>query len=195
MKNILKSLSLFVIILLSACGGGDDRASFIVTRTPDGKSFNCPSQSAFDICRAGSCSQCKCFDGCSSSAPQAKLAVTMSPTTLAVDQPGDLRLRLSSAAASSQTVSFTLRYPLGGVNQSAVAFSSPCTTPTLSVGTQSIVAVVVVPANTASCTFELRKQFSAAANPVSFELTNLSLVELEGALPNVIVVPSFVGVQ
>jgi hypothetical protein len=193
MKNILKSLSLLVIIFLSACGGRVD--GVVVGRTPDGKLFRCLSQSDVDICRAGSCSQCICFDGCSSSAPQAKLAVTMSPATLAVDEPGDLRLRLSSAAASSQTVSFTLRYPQGGVSQSAVAFSSPCTTPTLSVGAQSIVAVVVVPANTASCTFELRKQFSAAANPVSFELTNLSLVELEGALPNVTVVPSFVVVQ
>ena len=113
----------------------------------------------------------------------------MTPASLAVDQEGDLRMSLSSSATVSQTASFTLKYPAGGVGYSAVTFSSPCTTPSLSVGGQSFIATVVVPANTSSCTFDLRKQFSAVANPVLFELTNLNKVELQGTLPSVTVVP------
>jgi hypothetical protein len=56
-------------------------------------------------------------------------------------------------------------------------------------GGQSFVATVVVPANTAACTFEVQKRFTAAASPVQFTLTGLDKVELEGSLPSVTVVP------
>ena len=189
MKNLFTTFSCLCVLLLAACGGGSDSSTFTVTNTLEGTTYSCPTQATYDVCRAGSCSQCSCTIGCDAKAPKVKLAVTMTPASLAVDQEGDLRMSLSSAATVSQTASFMLKYPAGGVGYSAVSFSPPCTTPSLSVGGQSFIATVVVPVNTSSCTFDLRKQFSAVANPVLFELTNLNKVELQGTLPSVTVVP------
>ncbi len=188
MKNLFKTFSCLCVLLLAACGGGSS-STFTVTNTLEGTTYSCPTQATYDVCRAGSCSQCSCTIGCDANAPKVKLAVTMTPASLAVDKEGDLRISLSSSATVSQTASFMLKYPAGGVGYSAVSFSPPCTTPSLSVGGQSFIATVVVPANTSSCTFDLRKQFSAAASPVVFELTNLNKVELQGALPSVTVGP------
>jgi hypothetical protein len=189
MKNLFKTFACLCVLFLAACGGGSSSSTFTVTNTLEGSTYSCPTQATFDVCRAGSCSQCTCTIGCDANAPKVKLAVTMTPASLAVDQEGDLRMSLSSSAAVSQTASFTLKYPAGGVGYSAFTFSSPCTTTSLSVGGQSFIATVVVPANTPSCTFNVRKQFSAAANPVVFELTNLNKVELQGVLPSVNVGP------
>ena len=175
---------------MTACGGGGgDSSNFTVTRNWEGTTYSCPSQSTYDVCRAGDCSQCTCTVGCSANAAKAKLKITLTPATLAVDQPGTLTLALGNSAAVNQTVSFTLNYPAGGVGYSAFSFSAPCTTPALSVGGQSLIATVVVPANTTACTFEAQKRFAAAASPVQFTLTGLDKVELEGSLPNVTVTP------
>jgi hypothetical protein len=115
--------------------------------------------------------------------------VTLTPATLAVEQPGTLTLALGNAAAVNQTVSFTLNYPMGQVGYNTFSFSAPCTTPVLSAGGQSFNATVVVPANTNSCTFEMQKRFTTAASPVQLTLTGLNKVELEGSLPNVTVTP------
>ena len=192
MKNIFKIFSYLIFILLAACGGGGsggNSSSFIVTSTLEGTTYSCPTQATYDACRAGSCSQCTCTVGCDPNAPKARLAVTMTPTTLPVDEPGNLGLSLSSSASVSQTVSFALKYPSGGVGYSAFSFTAPCTTTSLSVGGLSFNATVVVPANTTGCTFDFQKQFSATASPVVFELTNLDKVELLGTLPVVSVVP------
>jgi len=141
------------------------------------------------VCRAGDCSQCACTVGCSANAAKAKLTVTMAPATLAVEQAGALTLSLGNSEAVNQTVKFTLNYPAGGVGYSAFSFSTPCTTPALSVGGQSFIATVVVPANTTACTFEVQKQFTAAASPVLFTLSDLDKVELQGSLPSVTVTP------
>ena len=175
---------------MTACGGGGgDSSNFTVTRNWEGTTYSCPSLSTYDVCRAGDCSQCTCTVGCSANAAKAKLKVTLTPATLAVDQPGTLTLALGNSAAVNQTVSFTLNYPAGGVGYSAFSFSAPCTTPALSVGGQSLIATVVVPANTTACTFEAQKRFAAAASPVQFTLTGLEKVELDGSLPNVTVTP------
>lgn len=191
MKKISKILSCLCVIFLAACGGGSggDSSSFIVIRPLEGTTYSCPTQATFDVCRTGNCAQCTCTIGCDANAPKVKLAVAMTPATLPVDQAGDLRISLSSSAAVSQTASFTLRYPAGGVGYSALSFSAPCTTTSLTVGGQSFIATVVVPANTSSCTFNVSKQFAGVANPVVFELTNLDKVELQGSLPSVTVVP------
>jgi hypothetical protein len=191
MKKLFKNLSFLCVIFLAACGGGgsSDSSSFTVTRASEGTTYSCPTQATYDVCLNGSCAQCTCTIGCDANAPKVKLAVAMTPASLVVDEAGDLRMTLSSAAAVSQTASFTLKYPAGGVGYSAFSFSAPCTTYSLSVGGESFIATVVVPANTASCTFDVRKRFFAAANPVVFELTGLDKVELEGTLPSVIVVP------
>jgi hypothetical protein len=175
--------------LLAACGGGSssESSTFTVTRTWEGTTYSCPTQSAYDICRAGSCGQCTCTVGCDASAPMALLAVQMTPQALTVEEPGALRLQLSNGAGVNQTVAFTLNYPAGEVSSSGFAFSAPCTTSALSVGGQSLAATVVVPANTASCTFEVQKRFAQAANPVVFTLSGLDKVELDGALPSVTV--------
>jgi len=70
-----------------------------------------------------------------------------------------------------------------------VAFTTPCITTSLNVGGQSIVASVVVPANTASCMFTLQKAFAYAASPAAMSLSDLDKVELDGALPSVTVTP------
>jgi hypothetical protein len=189
--NFHRILGLALISLLTACGGGGGGSSstFTVTRSWEGTTYSCPSKASYDVCTAGDCSQCTCTVGCSANAAKARLKVTLTPATLAVDQPGTLTLALGNSAAVNQTVSFTLNYPAGGVGYSAVSFSAPCTTPTLNVGGQSFVATVVVPANTTACTFEVQKRFTAAASPVQFTLTGLDKVELEGSLPSVTVVP------
>lgn len=189
MKKRFKTLSCMCVIFLAACGGGGDSSSFTVTRTSEGTTYSCPTQATFDVCRTGNCAQCTCTIGCDANAAKVKLALTMTPASLKVDQAGDLRISLSSSAAVSQTASFTLRYPAGGVGYSAFSFSAPCTTSSLSVGGQSFIATVVVPANTSSCTFNVSKQFAAVANPVVFELTDLDKVELQGSLPSVTVAP------
>jgi hypothetical protein len=189
--NFKPMLVLALASLLVACGGGggDGGSTYTVTRNWEGTTYSCPSQSIYDVCRAGDCSQCTCTVGCDASAAKAKLKVTLTPATLAVGQPGTLTLALGNSAAVNQTVSFTLNYPAGGVGYSAFSFSAPCTTPALNVGGQSFIATVVVPANTTACTFEAQKQFTAAASPVQFTLTGLDKVELEGSLPNVTVTP------
>jgi len=118
-----------------------------------------------------------------------KLAVSMSPTTLAVGQQGTLTLRLSSNAKVNQTARFTLNYPAGRVQSNAFAFLAPCTSPSLSMGAQSFVASVVVPANTASCTFTVQKVFDSSASSAVMSLSDLDKVELDGALPSVTVTP------
>jgi hypothetical protein len=187
--NFKPMLVLALASLLVACGGGGGGSTYTVTRNWEGTTYSCPSQSIYDVCRAGDCSQCTCTVGCDASAAKAKLKVTLTPATLAVDQPGTLTLALGNSAAVNQTVSFTLNYPAGGVGYSAFSFSAPCTTPALNVGGQSFIATVVVPANTTACTFEAQKQFTAAASPVQFTLTGLDKVELDGRLPNVTVTP------
>ncbi len=188
--NFKPMLVLALASLLAACGGGGGSSStFNVTRNWEGTTYSCPSQSSYDVCRAGDCSQCTCTAGCSANAAKAKLKVTLAPAALAVDQPGTLTLALGNLAAVSQTVSFTLNYPAGGVGYSAFSFSAPCTTSALNVGGQSFTATVVVPANTTACTFEAQKRFTAPASPVQFTLTGLDKVELEGGLPSVTVTP------
>lgn len=191
MINFLKTLSCLIVIFLAACGGGGgDSSSFTVTRSWEGTTYSCPTQATYDVCRAGSCTQCTCTIGCDASAPKAKLAVTMVPAALAVEQAGTLRLSLSNAASVNQTVSFKLGYPAGGVGYSALSFSAPCTTPALSVGGQSFTATVVVPANTLTCSFEVQKSFNAPVSPVVFALSDLDKVELQGSLPYVTVTAS-----
>jgi hypothetical protein len=184
---------LTLVSLLTACGGGGggggDSSNFTVTRNWEGTTYSCASQSSYDVCRAGDCSQCTCTVGCSANAAKAKLTVTMAPATLAVEQAGALTVSLGNSEAVNQTVKFTLNYPAGGVGYSAFSFSTPCTTPALSVGGQSFIATVVVPANTTACTFEVQKQFTAAASPVLFTLSDLDKVELQGSLPSVTVTP------
>lgn len=188
--NFKPILVLALTSLLAACGGGGGSSStFTVTRNWEGTTYSCPSQSSYDVCRAGDCSQCTCTVGCSAAAVKAKLRVSMTPATLAVEQPGALTLTLGNSAAVNQTVSFTLNYPAGAVSSTGFAFSSPCTTSSLNAGGQSFIATVVVPANTSACTFEVQKRFTAAASPVQFSLTGLDKVELEGSLPSVTVTP------
>lgn len=185
-------LCVAMVSYLSACGGGGGGGStstYTVTRNWEGTTYSCPSQSSYDVCRAGDCSQCTCTVGCSATAVKAKLKVTMTPATLAVEQPGALTLALGNSAAVNQTVSFALNYPAGGVGYSTFSFSAPCTTNSLNVGGQSFIATVVVPANTTACTFDVQKRFSAAASPVQFSLSGLDKVELEGSLPSVTVTP------
>lgn len=188
LSKYLFTAALFV--LLSACGGGGgDSSSFTVTRSLGGTTHSCPTQAAFDACSTGDCGQCTCTVGCDPNAPKVKLAVTMAPNTLAIDQPGTLSFGLSNSGAVSQAVKFTLNYPMGQVGYNVIAFSSPCITYALNVGGQSFVTTVIVPANTTSCSFEMQKRFTAAASPVLWTLTDLSKVELQGSLPSVTVTP------
>lgn len=190
MSHLKTLLTLITATVLAACGGGGgDSSTFTFTRSLEGTTHSCPSQAALDVCRAGDCGQCTCTVGCDANAPKVKLAVTMSPTTLAVEEQGTLTLALSSAAAVSQTARFTLNTAAGGAQYSAVAFTEPCITTSLSVGGQSIVASVIVPANTASCTFTMQKAFISAASPAALSLSGLDKVELDGALPSVTVTP------
>lgn len=191
MRPYLKTLFTFIAVtLLAACGGGGaDTSTFTVTRSLEGTTYSCPTQATFDVCRAGECGQCTCTIGCDANAPKVKLAVSMSPTTLAVDQESTLTLRLSSNATVSQTARFTLNYADGGAQYGAVAFTAPCITTSMNVGGQSIVASVLVPANTSSCTFTVQKRFTSPASPATLSLSSLEKVELDGSLPNVTVTP------
>ena len=190
MSRYLKTLlALVTATVLAACGGGGDTGTFTVTRSLESTTYSCPTQATFDVCRASDCGQCTCTIGCDANAPKVKLAVSMSPTTLAVDQESTLTLRLSSNATVKQTARFTLNYADGGAQYSALAFTAPCITTSLSVGGQSIVASVLVPANTASCTFTIKKRFTSPASPATISLSSLEKVELDGALPNVTVTP------
>ena len=192
MNHKLKTLlALITVTVLSACGGGGggETSTFTVTRSLDSTTYSCPTQATFDVCRAGDCGQCTCTVGCDANAPKVKLAVSMSPTTLAVDQQSTLHVQLSSNATVYQTARFTLNYAAGGVQYSAAAFSAPCTTLSLSVGGQSIVASILVPANTASCTFTVQKAFASSASPAVMSMSGLDKVELDGSLPSVTVTP------
>ena len=189
MKLFFKNLiALFSLSLLVACGGGNDGGTFSFSDVTRGTSYSCPTQAALDVCAAGDCAQCTCTLGCSDpTVANAKIKVTMSTTTLTVNQPGTLTLDLSNAESTSQTVVFTLNYPAGPVSYSATDFSGSCTASSLSIGGLEISATVTVPANTDSCTFAVQKQFTQAANPVSFTLTNLDNVELDGSVPSLTV--------
>jgi hypothetical protein len=183
--------TLFVLVtftVLASCGGGGDGSSFTVNRTWEGTTYSCPTQTAFDVCRAGNCVQCTCTVGCDANAPKVKLAVSMSPSTLPVNQPGTLRLGLSNTANVNQTVRFTLNTPAGPVFNSAGWFSTPCDQLDLNLGSQSVVAVVMVPASS-SCSMDLQKRFTAPASPAAMSLIDLDTVELDGGLPSVTVTP------
>lgn len=188
-KNLI-SLILSTLIL-AACGGGGAVSNFTVTHTWDGTTYSCPTQTAYDQCGADSCAACTCTVGCDASAPNAKLKITMTPSTLLVNQQGSLTLQLSNAASVKQTVKFNLVTPAGGVGYSTtVPFSGGCNTLSHSIGSKSITATVVVPANTVlPCEFVLRKSFTTAANPVVFSLEGLEKLELNGTLPVVTVTP------
>ena len=184
MKLVLKALSCLSITFLVACGGGgSDSTAYTVTSSSEGTSYSCPTKAKYDACTAGSCTQCTCISGCDVNAPKAKLKVAMAPTALTLDQPAALSFTLSNDASVNQTVAFSLSYPAGTVTSSAVAFSSPCITSSLSVGAQKVAATVTIPAKTLTCTFEVKKRFSEVANPVLFSLSNLDKLELEGLLP------------
>lgn len=173
--------------LLAACGGGgSESSSFTVTRTWEGTTYSCPTQSAYDVCSAGNCGQCTCTVGCDASAPKVKLAVSMTPGTVPVNQPGVLRLALNNTATVNQSVRFTLNTPAGQVFNSAGWFTSPCSTLELNLGGQSVAATVMVPASS-SCSMDLQKRFSEVAGSAAFSLSGLDKVVLDGALPTVAV--------
>lgn len=189
-KNLI-SICLSTLILAACGGGGGVESNFTVTRTWDGTTYSCPTQTAYDQCSADNCTQCTCTVGCQTNAPKAKLKVDMSPNTLQANQQGTLTLKLSNDASVKQTVKFNLVTPAGGVGYStSVPFSGGCNTLAHSIGSKSISATVVVPASTtAPCEFVLRKSFTTAANPVVFSLDGLEKLELDGALPVVTVTP------
>jgi hypothetical protein len=58
----------------------------------------------------------------------------------------------------------------------------------LNLGSQSVVAAVMVPANS-SCSMDLQKRFTAPASPAAMSLSDLEKIELDGALPSVTVTP------
>jgi hypothetical protein len=189
MSRYLKALlALVTLTLLAACGGGGDGSSFTVNRTWEGTTYSCPTQAKFDVCRAGDCAQCTCTVGCDANAPKVKLAVSMSPSTLPVNQPGTLRFVLNNTAKVNQTIRFTLNTPAGLVFNSAGWFSTPCDQLDLNLGSQSVVAAVMVPANS-SCSMDLQKRFTAPASPAAMSLSDLEKIELDGALPSVTVTP------
>jgi hypothetical protein len=189
MSRYLKALfALVTLTLLAACGGGGDGNSFTVNRTWEGTTYSCPTQATFDVCRAGNCTQCTCTVGCDTNAPKVKLAVSMSPSTLPVNQPGTLRLALRNTATVNQTVRFTLNSPAGPVFNCSGWFSTPCDQLELNLGSQSVVAAVMVPANS-SCSMDLQKRFTAPASSAAMSLSDLDKVELDGALPSVTVTP------
>jgi len=189
MNSYLKTLfALATLTLLAACGGGGDGSSFTVNRSWEGTTYSCPTQATFDVCRGGDCAQCTCTVGCDANAPKVKLAVSMSPSTLPINQPGTLNLTLNNTARVNQTVRFTLNTPAGQVFNSAGWFSSPCDTLDLNLGSQSVVAAVMVPASS-SCSMDLQKRFTSTASPAAISLSDLDKVELDGALPSVTVTP------
>jgi hypothetical protein len=57
------------------------------------------------------------------------------------------------------------------------------------VGGKSIAASVLVPANTASCTFTAQKRFTSLVSQAALSLSGLEKIELDGSLPNVSVAP------
>lgn len=188
LSKILSALALAAV--LTACGGGGDGGSFTVIRTWEGTTYSCPTQAAFNVCRAGDCGQCTCTVGCDPNAPKVKLAVSMLPSTLPVNQPGALKLSLSNSASVNQTVRFTLNTAAGQVFNPLPAgwFSKPCDQLELQLGSESVVAAVMVPSN-ASCSVELQKRFVSPANPAVMSLSGLDKVELDGTLPSVVVTP------
>jgi hypothetical protein len=167
--NFKPMLVLALASLLVACGGGggDGSSTYTVTRNWEGTTYSCPSQSIYDVCRAGDCSQCTCTVGCDASAAKAKLKVTLTPATLAVDQPGTLTLALGNSAAVNQTVSFTLNFLAGGLGYGAFSFSVPCTTPALNAGVKNFIATVVVQAHATACT-SLRRKSDSLPPPALF---------------------------
>lgn len=194
-KNLI-TLALSTLFL-AACGGGGGgvETNFTITRNWDGTTYSCPTQSAYDQCKADVCTQCTCTVGCEVGAAKVKLKVSMTPSTLKVNQQGDLTLQLSNSASVKQTIKFSLATPSGGVgyttNFGNAPFSAGCNTLDQSLGGKAVGFRVVVPAsNTANpCVLTLRKSFTEPANPVVFSLEGLDRVELDGSLPLVTVTP------
>ncbi len=188
MFKILSTL-IFSVLLVSACGGGgggDSTDKVFTVGNSDGTKYSCSTQATYDQCIAGSCNLCTCTVGCDTTGTLVKLGVTMTPTTLKLNEQADLTLTLTNKAAVAQTVKFKLLTATGPAGYNlAVPFSNGCKTTSQIIGGNSISATVVVPANNVvlPCEFKLKKSFTVTGSPVAFTLEGLDKLELDGSLP------------
>ena len=202
---MFKTLTTLILstLMLVACGGGgggndssDNNTNtntqnvFTFNNNTDGTSFSCPSKATLDQCTAGSCGQCTCTKGCTST--KVKLSVILADTNLKLNQQTDLTLKLDNKADVVQTAKFKLLTPTGPAGYSlSVPFSNGCKTLSQTIGGNTIAATVVVPASNSvlPCEFKLRKTFTVTGSALTFTLEDLDKVELEGSLPVVNVTP------
>lgn len=176
-----------LLLFLAGCGAGES-SSFSSTISDGITSYSCASQSAFDSCRGGNCSQCTCTSGCADpNAPKVKLKISTSKTSLSVSDEAQLTLQINNPARSAQTIGFTLNYPEGETNFIGMPFNdNGCQNLLAEMGT-SFKSKVNVPANT-TCKTIINKKFAAPGNPVQISVVDLtSSLELDGQLPVFIV--------